>query len=340
MSPRQKQNRIKGAGGEQRSSFRFSLGSSGISELWDKWRPYVTTGLVLMLLPVVCLQTYRYFLASDHFSVQSVTLEGLELLEEDEVLQFAGIAEGQRLLDLNENTLRLNLERHPRVRKASVQVDLPNRVTIHIEERGAAAVVVLRNLFLADAQGELFKPVEKGDDIEGLPLMTGLVNEEVEGSDKPTVTHSVVRDGIDLSVVYAAHPVSLLKPLGELHHDPLFGWSVMTSDDGMEIRLGMGQFEEKLDRLQHILRDLNARGAKAEIVRLDSSRDPARVAVRMHYVDTEPDSKVEFVPPTPTVTKVKRTRKPPSIPNKGISKAPLKALNWEKSSELDEILGN
>jgi cell division protein FtsQ len=271
---------------------RSRSGGSRLNELLElirSARPFVLVSLLLMAMPIVGVQTWRYFRSSDHFTLKNVEVQGNVRVVPKEILAFAGVGVGQRILDLDENQLAREIERHPRIRSARVRVDLPDRITVFVEERGASAVVVLGRLYLADERGVVFKRAEDTDEIAGLPFITGMNKEELLGDEPHGSGQALVSEGIQLATAYAAHAVSREKELGELHHDALFGWTIVTADDAMEVRLGSGSLDEKLDRLHHIVRDLASRGARADVVRLDAARDPGRVAVRMQYV-TEGDS--------------------------------------------------
>ena len=84
----------------------------------------------------------------------------------------------------------------------------------------------VESLFLADGKGMVFKPVGP-DDIEGLPCHWRISRERTgrrghclrraNGCAKPF-----------LAIAYASHPVAKAQGLGELHHDPLFGWTLIT----------------------------------------------------------------------------------------------------------------
>lgn len=340
MVNRKRNNRTRN-GGNKEGEGRFSP-FSGLPRFspseWEEWKPYLRMTLLVMLIPIVAFQGYLYFTKSSHFTLRNVEISGNSRLTQPEILGFLEVQEGQSLFELNEEEIAQNLERHPRIRHAEVRVDIPDRLYLHIEERAAAAAVVLDTLFLADERGVVFKPMDPRDDIEGLPIISGISRERLENEATVKAAEMVIREGIDLSVVYASHEVARLKDLGELHHDPLFGWTLMTAKDGMEIRLGTGQFRQKLDRLVHILRDLEARGARAEIVRLDSSKDPDRVAVRMHYPEEE--TRTELPSDSHQWAKGVGSRNPPPIRGK----IPLQKASGEKKrenhSKLDEILGN
>ena len=334
LRPRGKGNRLRRDSQVSRGKGPKRPDGRGLRERWKSFLPYFMVAVSLMALPIIGVQMFRYFRASGHFSVQEVMIEGNQNVSRAEILTFAGIKDGMSIMDLDEEFITTEIERHPRIRSAEVEVSLPSYVTIHVVERDAAAVVVLGRMFLADERGVVFKRVEEGDDIDGLPMITGVSPGYLTQAETAPAAEEIVREGIQLATAYAVHPVARQQALGELHYDPLFGWTLVTEESAMEVRLGAGSLAEKLDRLHHIIRDLVARGAKADVVRLDASRDPGRVAVRMQYVGGQgegvaPANEGAAVAPNPEP----RTRVVTKPPKAAAEKKVLREKAEEKEEE-------
>jgi cell division protein FtsQ len=68
--------------------------------------------------------------------------------------------------------------------------------------------------------------------------------------------------------------------LSEIHVDP-DGTTIYLGEEGIEVRLGSGDLEAKLSRLERILSTLRAEGRKAEVLHLDNRLRPNRVTVRL-----------------------------------------------------------
>jgi cell division protein FtsQ len=69
--------------------------------------------------------------------------------------------------------------------------------------------------------------------------------------------------------------------LSEIHVDPGDGTTIYLGEEGIEVRLGSGDLEAKLSRLERILSTLRAEGRKAEVLHLDNRLRPNRVTVRL-----------------------------------------------------------
>jgi hypothetical protein len=73
--------------------------------------------------------------------------------------------------------------------------------------------------------------------------------------------------------------------LSEIHVDPGEGVTLYVGDEGTQVRLGTGDYEAKLTRLDKVLSALGAEGKKADVVHLDNRLHPSWVTVRLAGVD-------------------------------------------------------
>ena len=249
--------------------------------------PYLGVMLVFLAVPFLVMNIYRYFTSSEHFAVTSLQVSGNAHISEEDIWRIAGIAPGVNLLMLDTDKAKADLELHPWVRAVHIEEDLPDKVVIRIEERAPVAVAALPDLWLVDDRGVAFKQV-KSDEIGDLPVITGVSREELEGEDTVDEAERWLREATRIAGYYNDHPVARTHALGEIHVDPLFGFTVVTREEAIEVRVGaiaaQAELEERLDRLGHVLADAEARSARLHFVRLDNARDPGRVAVKMHYV--------------------------------------------------------
>lgn len=309
-----------------RGVFVFVIGSA--------WRilPYLLVAVLVMAVPILGVQAYRYMVTSEHFTLRELVIEGNKRLDNEEVRALANISEGLNLLALDELIVKADIEQHPWVRRADVNVELPERLRIRITEREAAALVALGAMYFADDRGVVFKRWEVGDPLDGLPIITGIDRDSLEQDGTVESAENVIRDAVQLAKTYSRHPVSELLPLGEVHHDRLMGWKIVTVDS-MEVQLGTGSVPEKLDRLLRVVQDLTKRGNTADVVRMDDSIDPSRVAVRVRTI-SDPTSE----PKTKLQSKDKQgSAKSADDKKTGAIQPQRQPANTEHVSELDDV---
>jgi cell division protein FtsQ len=218
-------------------------------------------------------QVVRHVIASPRFAVQELRVAATTHLTADEIQELAGVEIGDRLLTVDPDRVAARLATHPWIASARVRRELPSVLSIEITERRAIASVLLGALYLIDEAGRPFKRATF-EEADGLPVITGVTREEYAAL--RTASEAVFREALALLAAYGDRP-----KLSEIHVDPRAGFSLMLLDGAGEIRLGRGASEEKLARLDSILRALVPRGPSAlATVYLDGSQAD-RVTVRL-----------------------------------------------------------
>ena len=130
--------------------------------------------------------------------------------------------------------------------------------------------------YLVDKQGRVFKRA-RVQEMEGIPLITGIDRKDYL-TRKEGCMKRILR-AINLFETYTARPG---RPrIGEIHVDTLEGIILYTASRAVQIRLGWGHFTKKLDHLDRLLAVLAQRGRQPSIIRLDNSRNPKRVTVKL-----------------------------------------------------------
>jgi hypothetical protein len=156
-------------------------------------------------------------------------------------------------------------------------------------------VAVLGALYLIDAAGRPFKraTVEEAD---GLPVITGL--ERSQYVDHRQAIEAAYREA--LGVIGSWRRVPAGQParpvLGEVNLSPRYGITLFLLEGGAEIRLGRGDYDRKLARLDQIFEAVKTSGAgvaAVRVVHLDSD-SPRTIPVRLHL----PSEPVPTSPPT------------------------------------------
>ncbi len=227
-------------------------------------------------------QAVRHVIASPRFAVREVRVSATTHVGEDQVLALAAVAPGDRLLAIDTDVVAAQVASHPWVAAARVRRELPSVLAIDVTERSAAAVAVLGGLYLIDESGHPFKRATL-DEADGLVLLTGISRQQYAAFHDASA--AAYREALAILDEYRS-PDSSAKarpPLSEIHIDPHYGFSLILYDGGAEIRLGRGDYTDKLERLDRIFAGLPSFGAHGlaslQVVHLDGpNRD--RVPVR------------------------------------------------------------
>jgi len=206
------------------------------------------------------------FVAASVFAVRDVRVtfaaaKGAESpavthVSEDEVLELAGVEPGDQLLAIDADAVARQLASHPWIASARVRRELPSVLAIEISERRAVASALLGALYLLDADGRPFKRATF-EEADGLPVITGVTREQYAALRH--ASEAVFREAIALMGAYATDPAR--PKLSEVHVDARLGFSLVLMDGGGQVRLGRGEVDGKLARMDRIMAALGPRGA-------------------------------------------------------------------------------
>ena len=233
----------------------------------------------------------EHVMASPRFALSSVTVSPTARITEEEVVSLAAVERGERLLALDTDAVAARVAEHPWVAEARVNRQLPSSLHIAITERQAAAVAVLGALYLLDPTGKPFKRATM-EEADGLPVFTGI--ERSQYVDHRVAVEAAYREAMQVLAAWHRLPAGA-KPrpaLGEVNLSPRYGLTLFLREGAAEIRLGRGDYDRKLARLDQIFEAVRASGADAgavRVVHLDSD-NPTKIPVRLS-VPTDPDPK-------------------------------------------------
>jgi len=240
-------------------------------------RAILGAALVLGLSTSVAWAARRHVLSSPRFAVEDVVVQGGHVRTAEVIAAVAGVAKGENIFSIDLERARSKLLHDPWIETATVSRHLPGRVTIHVVEREAGAIVAVPETYLAGRDGHIFKRLEAGDPGD-LPVITGLTSEAI-AQDRVGAERAIVR-ALDLANDYEHGPMAARSPLQEIHVSNGSELTLVVGKDGVAIALGLPPFRRKLDEAARIFSELEHRGAHASVVMLDDEARPDRVVVR------------------------------------------------------------
>ncbi len=224
---------------------------------------------------------WQALVGSTRLSVHDVDYRGLKRASIEELSAYSGVAAGDPILELELDAMARSLERHPWVASAQVRRELPDRLIIDVREYDPAVIVVLGDLYLATADGELFKRMAAGDGAL-LPIITGLTRDEADRD--PETTRARIREGFELAQVLAQSAAKAGRA-DELHHDEDLGWSVVVktlAKTPSSVRLHLGhEPEARLPTALRALERVRGQGYTPAEIFADGQKHPSRVHVRL-----------------------------------------------------------
>jgi cell division septal protein FtsQ len=262
-------NRFK----ESRATARAARAARVAGEgLWAVLVPVLKFAVVVAVLVSAGYAGWRAVLDSPYLRVRHVEYTETPHLSDAELRAALGLDQPTNILTLDEQAAEEILEGHAWVATATVRTQLPDRVSVQVEEREAAGVAVLDGLFLVDSLG---RPITEAatDQIKGLALITGLARGDY--AEDPEGTRDRVVTALALARTYNRSPLSALRPLSDVHLAA--GARVELMLGKTRVALGRDGHTKKLARLMDVLAALDRRKVDAAYILFNEDGERAVV---------------------------------------------------------------
>ena len=198
--------------------------------------------------------------------VERIEVTNLQRLQQEEVLAMSGVNPGEDMFGLNLRRIGVQLEKNPWIKTVRVKRYFPHTLAIEVTEREPVAIVNLGYLYYLDRDGELFKPLAAGDRLD-YPILTGL-GEDDAGKDQKRFREAL-KGAMEIIALLRASSSFTLADVSEIHIEPGFGFTLITTQGGVPVRLGSERFVEKLARLARIYKELQAQMPAPSYIDLD-----------------------------------------------------------------------
>ena len=222
-------------------------------------------GIILLLAGAAAAvaAAVQWLLTSPRFAVAVVEVQGTSRLSPAEVREAAAISPGENLFRLNSEEVVARLRQLGPVKRAEVIRSFPNRVTLVVEERVPFTLAQAGRLYWLDEDGVSLGPEPRAV-TPRLPVITGIRPEETRSggaaAEDARAAVSLIR-----SMLRTGSP--LTREISEIHMSGADG-PVLYTVDGVEVRLGTVDWEDRLGRLEGVLAQIRSLGEPMEYVDL------------------------------------------------------------------------
>lgn len=208
-------------------------------------------GVVLLALLAIAAVAgaHLWVTTSPRFAVAAVDVHGASRLSVDRIRTVAGVAPGDNLWSVDTSEVRGRLEGMPEIRRADVVRALPNRLTILVEERRPFTLVHAGRLHWVDEDGHVLGEETRAVAPE-VPIISGLTEDEL--ATMRTAPTAKARDAITLIRALLRSGSALAAEISEIDMGRVEG-PVLYTVDGVEVRLGTDDWDERLARLEGVL---------------------------------------------------------------------------------------
>jgi cell division protein FtsQ len=230
----------------------------------DRLLRRVLVALLVVAVPAGAVAAGWWLVSSPRFAVKSVDVRGAHLVGADRILDAAQIAPGRNVFLLDPRRIARQVEALPEVQRADVIRELPDRVTVVVEERKPFTLVHAGRLHWIDETGHVLGREDQAV-TPPAPVISGLTEAElVSMSGAPS---GKARDAIRLIRALLRSGSTLAGEISEIDMTEAKG-PVLYTVGGVEVRLGAEEWDERLSRLEGVLAQPSARDGRIRTVDL------------------------------------------------------------------------
>jgi cell division septal protein FtsQ len=231
---------------------------------------WLLVGLLAVALGGALAAGGRWFLTAPLFAVERVEVGGHSRLSADEVVAASGLVPGQNLFRLDARRAVAGVEALQLVRRAELIRAFPNRVTLQVEERRPFILVHSAGhnwaggLHWVDEQGVPLGPEPRAVVLDA-PLVSGVALDDIAAPGRPPSDRVAAGVALIRTLMRARSP--FLREISEVDVSRSEG-PVLYMVDGLEVRLGSEDWDDRLGRLVGVLAQLRASGGSATSIDL------------------------------------------------------------------------
>lgn len=193
------------------------------------------------------------------FPVKEIVFSGNKHISESELKAIMGISGNESLLGLSSKELEGRLLKSPWIKAVSFRKDFPHRFTVRIEESMPYALLEMNGrTFFVDDKGNMLEEL-KGESIPFLPIISG---DPFKNSSVFPEVMNLVRTMKDKGFIAVKDRIEIIIPHGAGPED------ISMQVDGMLVKVGHGEYEEKLQRLLELEDEIMRRGIPVDYIDL------------------------------------------------------------------------
>ncbi|RLB71375.1 MAG: hypothetical protein DRH04_01855 [Deltaproteobacteria bacterium] len=220
----------------------------------------IRTGVVVLIIlgavliwtqmPPVVSYFRQLFIQRGIGTVKEVVVQGNYHTAKEGIVQQLDLEPGMLLFDVDLAAKQAAVEKLPYVKTAQLSRQWPDRLLVSVTERVPVAIVNLEQLYYVDADGQIFKAIDPGEDVD-LPVFTGLSVAQLKKD--PEQGRMLLDLGLKLLSCWQEHDRFRQEGIAEIHLDNAFGLTVFTRRHVWQLRLGLDRFRLKLKHWQKVL---------------------------------------------------------------------------------------
>lgn len=201
--------------------------------------------LAVVFTGVACASAFTWLKRSPLFTIRTVDMNRCANVSMEEVWVILRGRGARTLWSVPVREVVRRLSAHPWVRSVSVRKAFPDRLVVRIEEMKPVAMVNLDALHYLDEEGRPFKRLTAYDR-KNLAIVTGFSRQELLRKDPVTLRD--LRKTLDL--LRGVEAGGLRQNVSEIHFDAQDGYTVVTRDAGLQLKVGTVEVKEAIRRIE------------------------------------------------------------------------------------------
>ena len=201
--------------------------------------------LAVVFTGVACASAFTWLKRSPLFTIRTVDMNRCANVSMEEVWVILRGRGAGNLWSVPVQEVVRRLSAHPWVRSVSVRKAFPDRLVVRIEEMKPVAMVNLDALHYLDEEGRPFKRLTAYDQ-KNLAIVTGFSRQELLRKDPVTLRD--LRKTLDL--LRGVEAGALRQNVSEIHFDAQDGYTVVTRDAGLQLKVGTVEVKEAIRRIE------------------------------------------------------------------------------------------
>jgi len=219
-----------------------------LKSAWRLW-----PGLIVIALLAALGHNFH---GAERYRVRHIRVPVCQHLTRDNLLNYLHARPGQNIFSVDLGKAARHLVQHPWIKSAIVRRQLPDTLVLEVTERTAVALLQAERLYLVDADGVPFKRLEKGDNGD-LPLLTGFdLAVFNQGGSAAQRQAELMAEAARLFAACTARHILEPGSISEIRYDLGAGYSLITTESGIKVCFGFGDYEKKLNRFAAVARHL------------------------------------------------------------------------------------
>lgn len=226
-----------------------------------KMRLLLKTCVFFMLLVCVYFGARYAFAISKKtlFPVKEIVFSGNQHLSDSELKAMMGLRGNESLLKISGKDIKERLLKSPWIKAVSFRKDFPSRFLVRIEEASPFAIIDMKGRsFFADEEGNMLEEI-KGEYIPFLPVISG----------NPYKNRSVFFEAMNLVKAMKTMGFVNMKDRIEIVMPDNSGpEDISMRVDGVLIKIGYREYENKLERLIDLEDEIFRRGITVDYIDL------------------------------------------------------------------------